>query len=61
MFFLYIRQARLYRYDHESEPSQWKERGRGDVKILKHKEQGTCRVLMRREKTLKICANHFGE
>lgn len=31
----------------------------GDVKFLKHKETGKIRVLMRREKTLKICANHY--
>lgn len=31
----------------------------GDVKFLKHKESGKIRVLMRREKTLKICANHY--
>ncbi|KAG3262086.1 RANBP1-like, partial [Ictidomys tridecemlineatus] len=31
-------------------------RGTGDVK---HKEKGTIRLLMRRDKTLKICANHY--
>lgn len=51
--------ARLYRYDSTVEPAEWKERGTGDVKILKHKERETCRVLMRREKTLKICGNHY--
>ncbi|XP_037367275.1 ran-specific GTPase-activating protein-like [Talpa occidentalis] len=38
---------------------EWKERGTGDVKLLKHKEKGTIRLLMRRDKTLKICANHY--
>uniref|UniRef100_A0A2I3G3G4 Ran-specific GTPase-activating protein n=1 Tax=Nomascus leucogenys TaxID=61853 RepID=A0A2I3G3G4_NOMLE len=37
---------------------EWNERGTGDVKLLKHKEKGTTRLLMRRDKTLKICANH---
>ncbi|KNC79429.1 hypothetical protein SARC_08183 [Sphaeroforma arctica JP610] len=52
--------ARLYRWGQalESEEMQWKERGTGDVKLLKHKERGVVRVLMRQEKTLKICANH---
>ena len=58
--FLFSR-AKLYRYDAQAEPPEWKERGTGDVKILKHKLQGTCRVLMRRDKTHKICANHYGK
>jgi Ran-binding protein 1 len=29
------------------------------VKLLKHRDSGTCRLLMRRDKTLKICANHY--
>lgn len=51
--------AKLFRYDAEAETREWKERGTGDVKILRHKQLGTCRVLMRRDKTLKICANHY--
>ena len=51
-------QAKLYRMDFSEEPAEWKERGQGDVKILQHKETGTCRVLMRRDHTLKVCANH---
>jgi Ran-binding protein 1 len=38
---------------------EWKERGVGDVKLLKHKETAKIRVLMRRDKTHKICANHY--
>lgn len=30
------------------------------VKLLKHKENGKIRLLMRQEKTLKIRANHIG-
>eukprot|EP00960_Hanusia_phi_P073383 768000-Hanusia_phi.AAC.2 len=42
-----------------NEPSkEWKERGTGDVRFLKHKETGKIRVLMRAEKTLRVRANH---
>lgn len=51
--------AKLYRYDTSSNPAEWKERGTGEVKLLKHKTKNTVRVVMRRDKTLKICANHF--
>ncbi|XP_038059442.1 ran-specific GTPase-activating protein-like [Patiria miniata] len=52
--------SKLFRYDTSSDPPEWKERGVGDVKILKHKgAQPRARILMRRDKTLKICANHF--
>jgi Ran-binding protein 1 len=33
----------------------------GDVKLLKHKETEKIRLLMRRDKTWKICANHYIE
>eukprot|EP01135_Chromosphaera_perkinsii_P003913 Nk52_evm14s262 gene=Nk52_evmTU14s262 len=49
--------AKLFRYDKPT--SQWKERGTGDVKLLRHKEKKCIRLLMRRDKTLKICANHL--
>ncbi|XP_056448030.1 ran-specific GTPase-activating protein-like isoform X2 [Gadus chalcogrammus] len=50
--------AKLYRFSSDNDPPEWKERGTGDVKLLKHKEKGTIRLLMRRDRTLKICANH---
>ena len=37
----------------------WCERGVGDAKILKHRENNRIRILMRQEKTLKILINHF--
>lgn len=55
---LFKMRAKLYRFASENDPAEWKERGTGDVKLLKHKEKGTIRLLMRRDRTLKICANH---
>ncbi|XP_047538395.1 ran-specific GTPase-activating protein-like [Vanessa atalanta] len=49
--------ARLYRYD--THDHEWKERGTGDIKLLRHKANNSVRVVMRRDKTLKVCANHF--
>ncbi|XP_058209349.1 ran-binding protein 1 homolog b isoform X2 [Rhododendron vialii] len=49
--------AKLYRFDKEG--NQWKERGVGTVKLLKHKGNGKVRLVMRQSKTLKICANHL--
>jgi len=37
---------------------EWKERGTGDVRFLRHKEDKKIRVLMRAEKTLRVRANH---
>jgi len=56
---MFKRRARLYRYAHECKPAEWKERGTGDVRILRNEETGNYRVVMRREKTLKLCANHL--
>jgi len=57
---LYKMRAKLYRYFvDEEDGSMWKERGVGDVRILNNTESGTYRVLMRRDKTLKLCLNHF--
>ncbi|CEP63947.1 Ran GTPase-binding protein YRB1 LALA0_S09e06062g [Lachancea lanzarotensis] len=49
--------AKLFRFD--SENKEWKERGTGDVKFLQNKETNKVRLLMRRDKTLKVCANHI--
>ncbi len=48
--------CKLFRFDNNTK--EWKEKGLGDIKILKNKETGVTRVLMRREHVLKICANH---
>jgi len=52
------RRAKLYRYAHEENPAEWKERGTGEVKIMRHPETGSARIIMRREKTMRMCANH---
>ncbi|RPA99169.1 hypothetical protein L873DRAFT_1789771 [Choiromyces venosus 120613-1] len=49
--------AKLFKFDKESR--EWKERGTGDVKLLKHEENGKTRLVMRRDKTHKVCANHY--
>ena len=49
--------AKLFKFVRESQ--EWKERGTGDVRLLKHKENGKTRLVMRRDKTLKVCANHY--
>ena len=53
---LFCEKSKLFRFDSDSK--QWKERGKGDMKILKHKENGHCRILMRRDQIHKLCANH---
>jgi len=52
--------AKLYRYFvDEEDGSMWKERGVGDVRILKNIKTSQYRLLMRRDQTLKICLNHI--
>lgn len=54
---LYKVRAKLFKF--HSDTKEWKERGTGDVKFLKHKDTNKVRILMRRDKTLKVCANHL--
>ncbi|XP_034946598.1 ranBP2-like and GRIP domain-containing protein 3 [Chelonus insularis] len=54
---LYQHRAKLFRYDPNTK--EWKERGLGDIKLLKHQETSKLRLVMRREQTLKLCLNHF--
>ena len=53
---MFAERAKLYRFD--GDPSEWKERGIGEVKLLRHPTSGRGRVLMRREQIKKLCANH---
>ena len=54
---IFMDKAILYRF---SKPTnEWKERGMGVVKILKNRDTGRCRLLMRRKQTFKVCANHY--
>jgi Ran-binding protein 1 len=36
----------------------WRERGIGDIRILRHQEHHLLRLLMRQEKTMKVICNH---
>ncbi|ODO08923.1 ran-binding protein 1 [Cryptococcus wingfieldii CBS 7118] len=49
--------AKLFRFHKDT--TEWKERGTGDVRLLKHKTTNKVRLVMRRDKTLKVCANHI--
>eukprot|EP01156_Anaeramoeba_ignava_P009729 Anaeramoba_ignava/a4519_178.p1 GENE.a4519_178~~a4519_178.p1 ORF type:complete len:178 (-),score=72.14 a4519_178:103-636(-) len=49
--------AKMFRF--EKTENKWKERGVGDIRLLKHADTKISRVLMRRDKTLKVCANHY--
>lgn len=54
---LFESKAKLYRFIPDKE--EWKERGTGVVRLLKAEEDGKIRCLMRRNRTLKICANFY--
>ena len=62
-FLLFCRRAKLFRFDSAADPPEWKERGTGEVKFLRHRKSKNknIRLLMRRDKTHKICANHYRE
>jgi len=54
---LFKMRSKLFRFSSDS--NEWKERGTGDVRLLQHKESKKVRLVMRRDKTLKVCANHL--
>ena len=49
--------AKVFRFSPETK--EWKERGLGDIKILKHAQRQTFRVLQRRDQIHKIACNHL--
>jgi Ran-binding protein 1 len=49
--------SKLYRFDHDA--GEWKERGVGQTRLLRHKVTDRVRLLFRQEKTLKVRANHI--
>ena len=53
---LFKQRCKLYRFS--TETKEWKEKGAGEMKVLKHKTNQTYRILMRRDQVLKLCANH---
>jgi E3 SUMO-protein ligase RanBP2 len=53
---LFKQRCKLYRFS--TETKEWKEKGAGEMKLLKHKTNQTYRILMRRDQVLKLCANH---
>lgn len=60
---VYSHRGKLFIYgetllDVGSGNKSWKERGIGDIRILKHREHQRMRVLMRQEKTMKVIVNH---
>ena len=53
---MFSHRAELYRF--VTDDKQWKERGVGNIKLLRNRQSGKMRILMRRDQVLKICANH---
>ena len=49
--------CKLYRIRND----EWKERGTGNCKLLRHKENKKIRFIMRQEKTLKPVANFLSK
>eukprot|EP00658_Telonema_sp_P-2_P054815 TRINITY_DN435_c0_g1_i5.p1 TRINITY_DN435_c0_g1~~TRINITY_DN435_c0_g1_i5.p1 ORF type:complete len:199 (-),score=58.50 TRINITY_DN435_c0_g1_i5:159-755(-) len=57
---LFKMRAKLFRFGKDvGGDACWKERGKGELKLLKNKENGKVRVLLRVDKTRKIRLNHF--
>jgi len=57
---LFEMRAKAFRFGADVGGDQcWKERGKGQLKLLKNKENGKVRVLLRVDKTRKIRLNHF--
>jgi E3 SUMO-protein ligase RanBP2 len=57
--FLGLKNCAWVLFSFDPETKEWKERGVGKLKILKHPVKGTFRVLLRREQVHKIAVNHI--
>ena len=49
--------SKLFHFD--PDVKQWKERGTGEIKILKHKTRKAFRIISRQDGTLKLTCNHL--
>jgi len=63
---LFKMRSRLFRFTETllnkgSGSKEWIERGVGEVKLLKHRENSKIRVLMRQERTMKVICNHVAD
>ncbi|KAF7294708.1 HATPase-c domain-containing protein [Mycena indigotica] len=54
---LFKMRAKLFRFD-SNVGYEWKEHGTRDVRLLEHKETHKVRLVMRLDKTLKVCDNY---
>ncbi|XP_065560195.1 E3 SUMO-protein ligase RanBP2-like [Artemia franciscana] len=59
----FVLKAKLFRRakvknDKGVEVGEWKERGLGEMKVLRPRLTGKCRLLMRREQVHTVCLNH---
>lgn len=54
---LYKKRGKLFRF--EKAAREWKERGTGEVRFLQRKGTKKVRLVMRRDQTHKVCANHY--
>ncbi|XP_014212224.1 E3 SUMO-protein ligase RanBP2 isoform X2 [Copidosoma floridanum] len=53
---LYSHRAKLFKFD--TNTKEWKERGLGEIKVLRHVQTKKLRLIMRRDQVLKLCLNH---
>lgn len=54
---LFKMRSKMFRFDKDT--NEWKERGTGEVRLLQNPANKKVRLVMRRDQTLKVCANHM--